>query len=153
MVRYRLTQIQTRLNEIIYDSSTDAAPEPSKASLPASRPAFGKEPSSNPPAMDVFRKEDLPNPTDKIVVDTFPSTKIVDYGDNDDEESPPTTKGDIMGCSNEDNGDDDGGYSDDREQDERTEEKFVVPDTDEGLKDRFNHLFIKFTRETVRAWR
>ena len=52
-----------------------------------------------------------------------------------------------MGYSNEDNGDDDHGDDDDREQDEGTEEKLVVPDTGEVLKDRFNHLFIKFTRE------
>ena len=53
-----------------------------------------------------------------------------------------------MGYSNEDNGDDDhGDDDDDREQDEGTEEKLVVPDTDEVLKDRFYHLFIKLTRE------
>ena len=52
-----------------------------------------------------------------------------------------------MGYSNEDNGDDDHGDDDDREQDEGTEEKLVVPDTGEVLKDRFYHLFIKFTRE------
>ena len=52
-----------------------------------------------------------------------------------------------MGYSNEDNGDDDHGDDDDREHDEGTEEKLVVPDTGEVLKDRFNHLFIKFTRE------
>ena len=53
-----------------------------------------------------------------------------------------------MGYNNKDDGD-----NDDREQDEGTEEKIVVPDTDEGLKDRFNHLFIKiYGRETVRAW-
>ena len=52
------------------------------------------------------------------------------------------TKGDIMDYSNEDNGDDDYGDDDDREQDEGTEEKLVVPDTDEVLKDRFYHLFI-----------
>ena len=50
-----------------------------------------------------------------------------------------------MDYSNEDSGDD--GDDDDREQDEGKEEIIVVPDTDEGLKDRFNHLFIKFTRE------
>ena len=56
--------------------------------------------------------------------------------------------------SNEDNGDDDDSDDDgDREQDEGTEERIVVPDTEEGLKDRFNHLFIEFIeRETVRAW-
>ena len=52
-----------------------------------------------------------------------------------------------MGYSNEDNGDDDHGDDDDREQDEGTEEKLVVPDIGEVLKDRFYHLFIKFTRE------
>ena len=52
-----------------------------------------------------------------------------------------------MGYSNEDNGDDDDGDDDDLEHDGGTEERIVVPDTDEGLKDRFNHLFIKFTRE------
>ena len=41
------------------------------------------------------------------------------------------------------------GYSDDQDSDddEQDEEKIVVPDTDEDLKDRFNHLFIEFTRE------
>ena len=106
--------MQTLLDEIINDSSTDAEPEPSKASLPASRPAFRKELLSNPPAEDVFRKEDLPNPTAKIVVDAFPSEKIVDYSDTDDGESPPRTKDDIMGYSNEDNGDDDDGDNHDR---------------------------------------
>ena len=76
----------------------------------------------------------------------FLQQKSFDYSDTDDGESPSRTKGDIMGYSNEDNGDDDDG-DDDREQDEGTEENIVVPDTDEGLKDRFNHLFIKFTRE------
>ena len=52
-----------------------------------------------------------------------------------------------MGYSNEDNGDDDDGDDDDREQDKGTAEKLVILDTDEGLSDRFNHLFIKFTRE------
>ena len=52
-----------------------------------------------------------------------------------------------MGYSNENNGDGDDDDDDDREQDGGTEETIVVPDTDEGLKDRFNHLFIKFTRE------
>ena len=47
-----------------------------------------------------------------------------------------------MGYSNEENGDDDDGDDDDREQDEGTEEKLVVPDTDEGLKD----------RSLLRAW-
>ena len=105
--RSKNPKIQTLLDEIINDSSTDAESEPSKASLPASRPAFRKEPLSNPPAEDVFRKEDLANPTAKIVADAFPSTKIVDYSDTDDEESPPRTKGDIMGYSNEDDGGDD----------------------------------------------
>ena len=76
----------------------------------------------------------------------FLQQKSLNYSDTDDEESPPRTKGDIMGYSYEDNGDDDGD-NDDPEQDEGTEERIVVPDTDEGLKDRFNHLFIKFTRE------
>ena len=58
--RSKNPKIQTLLDEIINNSSTDAEPEPSKASLPASRPAFRKEPLSNPPAEDVFRKEDLP---------------------------------------------------------------------------------------------
>ena len=80
--------------------------------------------------------------------DAFPSTKIANYSDTDDEESPPRTQGDIMGYSNEDNGDDDGDDDDDdREQDEGTEEKNLVPDTDEGLKEIFTNLFIKFTRE------
>ena len=37
---------------------------------------------------------------------------------------------------------------------EETERKVVVPNTDEGVEDRFNHLFIEFTREreAVRAW-
>ena len=52
-----------------------------------------------------------------------------------------------MGYSNEDNGDDEDGDGDDLEQDEGTERKIVVPDTDQGLKDRFSYLFIKFTRE------
>ena len=53
-----------------------------------------------------------------------------------------------MGYNNKNNGDDDDdGDDDDRESVEGTEEKIVVPDTDEGLKDRFDHLFIKFTRE------
>ena len=85
--------------------------------------------------------------TAKIVADAFPSTKIVDYSDADDEESHPRAKGDIMGYSNEDNGDDDHGDDDDREQDEGAEEKLVVPDIGEVLKDRFYHLSIKFTRE------
>ena len=136
--RSKNPEIQTLLNEII----NDAEPEPSKASLPASRPVFQKQPLSDPPVEDVFRMEDF---TAKIVADAFPSTKIVDYSDTDDEESHP--KGDIMGYSNEDNGDDDDGDDDDREQDEGTEERIVVPDTDQGLKDRFNHPLIKFTRE------
>ena len=41
-----------------------------------------------------------------------------------------------MGYSNEENGDDDDGEDDDREQDKGTEEQIVVPDTDQGLKDR-----------------
>ena len=52
-----------------------------------------------------------------------------------------------MGYSNGDNGDDDYGDDDDREQGEGTEEKLVVPDNDEVLKDRVNLLFIKFTKE------
>ena len=86
-------------------------------------------------------------PAAKIVVDAFSSTKIVDYSDTDDEESPPRTKGDIMRHSNEDNGDDDDGDNNDREQDEGTEEEIVVPDTAEGLNDRFRHLPIRFTIE------
>ena len=51
------------------------------------------------------------------------------------------SQGDNIGYSNEDIGvDDDGDDDDDRGQDEGIEEKIVVPDTDEGLKDRFNHL-------------
>ena len=52
--RSKNPKIQTLLDEIINDSSTDAEPEQSKASLPASRPTFRKEPLSNPPAEDVF---------------------------------------------------------------------------------------------------
>ena len=55
--RSKNPKIQMLLDEIINDSSTGAEPEPSKASLPASRPAFRKEPLSNPPAEDVFRKK------------------------------------------------------------------------------------------------
>ena len=128
--RSKNPKIQTLLDEIINDSSTDAEPEPSNASLPTSRPAFRKQPLPDPPAEDVFRKEDF---TAKIVADAFPSTKIVAYSDTDDEESHPIAKGNIMGYSNKDNGDDDGGDDDDREE-------------DQGLKDRFNLLFIKFTR-------
>ena len=62
--RSKNPKIQTLLVEIINDSSTDAEPEPSKASLPASRPAFRKQPLSDPPAEDVFRKEDF---TAKII--------------------------------------------------------------------------------------
>ena len=54
-----------------------------------------------------------------------------------------------MGYSNEDNDDDDDGNDDDREQGEGAEEKNVVPDTGEGLKDRFDHLFIKLAREKL----
>ena len=92
--RSKNPKIQTLLDEIINNSLTDAEPEPSKASLPASRPAFRKQPLPDPPAEDVFRKEDF---TAKIVADAFPSTKIVDYSDTDDEESHPRAKGDIMG--------------------------------------------------------
>ena len=94
-------EIQTPLDEIINDSSTDAEPEPSKASLATTRSAFLKTPFS-----DAFRKEDF---SAKIVADAFLSTKIVDYSDTDDVESHPRAKGDIMGYSNEDNGDDDDG--------------------------------------------
>ena len=52
-----------------------------------------------------------------------------------------------MGYSNEDSGEDDDCDDDDREQDKGTDEKILVPDTNEGLKDRFNYLFVKFTRE------
>ena len=54
-----------------------------------------------------------------------------------------------MGYSNEGNDDDDDGNDDDREPDEGTEEKNVVPDTGEGLKDRFDHLFIKLAKEKL----
>ena len=70
---------------------TDAEPEPSKASLPGSRPAFRKQSLPDPPAEDVFQKVDF---TAKIVADAFPSTEIVDYSDTDDEESHPIAKGD-----------------------------------------------------------
>ena len=79
--------------------------------------------------------------TAKVVADAFPSTKIVNYSDTGDEESHSMAKGDIMGYCNEVNGDDVVGDDDDREQDEGTEEKIVVPGTEDDLKDRFNHLF------------
>ena len=52
-------KIQTLPDEIINDSSTKAEAEPSKASLPASRPAFRKQPLSDTPAEDVFREGTL----------------------------------------------------------------------------------------------
>ena len=140
----KLVELDVVLLLIIVRDVTRAEPEPSKASLPASRPAFRKQPLSDPPAEHVCRKEDF---TAKIVADAFPSTKTVVYDATDDEESHPIAKDDIMGYSNEDDGDNDDGDDDDPEQDKETEEKIVVPDTDQGLKDRFNHLFIKFTRE------
>ena len=67
--RSKNPKMQTLLDEIINDSSTDAEPKPSKARLTASCMAFRKQ-----PVEDVFRKEDF---TAKIVADAFPSTKIV----------------------------------------------------------------------------
>ena len=66
--------------------------------------------------------------------------------------SRPRTKHDIIGSSDHEDDADEQSSSEDTENEgdsdvDETNNKIVVPDTDEGLRDQFNQLFVEFTRD------
>ena len=148
-------KIRELLNEIINDTAS-TNPNEEKASWKQSTTVLPSPPREV--VADLF-KEKLPTPPLEVVAAVFPSTKIVDYSDSDDEESPPGTRGDIVGYSDDKQGDDE--QSADEEDDIRDSiddikpkdedmemeiEEFTLPDTIEGVRDRFNKLYVEFMR-------
>ena len=70
--------------------------------------------------------------------------------------SPPRTKGDIMGYSSDESSEEDSGESeesitsksgDDNENVDLEVEEFILPGTVEGIRDRFNELYVGFVRK------
>ena len=137
-------RIQALINEIINDGSTEDHTTPPEKKSPVD--VFGEKALPLPPPTivgDVFREKLLPKASPpEVVANTFqvlpsevvaaifqeePSSKI---------ESPPRTKGDIIG------------YSEDSESDESIDinpkVKFL-PATVEGLRKRFHELYTEFT--------
>ena len=149
-------KIRVLLNEIINDTTSEN-PNEEKASWKQSTTVLPSPPHGV--VADLF-KEKLPTPPLEVVAAVFPSTKIVDYSDNDDEETPPGTRGDIVGHSDDKQGDDE--QSTDGEDDIRDSiddikpkgedmemeiEGFTLPDTTlpdtiEGV----NKLYVEFMR-------
>ena len=144
-------KIQVLIDEIVNDGSTeDHTTPPEKKSpvdvfgektLPLPPPTmvggvFREEllPKASPPEVvaDIFQEKVLPTPLSEVVAALFqeePASEI---------ESPPRTKGDIIG------------YSEDSESDESIDinpnVKFL-PATVEGLRKRFHELYTEFNRE------
>ena len=120
------------LNKVLTLSSTPPPPSPRKMLL-------------SPP------KQMLPKPSAEVIAAVFPSTPNILSKST----SPPRTKGDIMGYSNDESSEEDSSESeesitskssDDNDVDLEVEE-FILPDTVEGIRDRFNELYVEFVRK------
>ena len=66
--------------------------------------------------------------------------------------SQPRTKHDIVGSSDDEDDVDEQSSGEDTENESNSDadeanNKIVVPDIDEGLRDQFNQLFVEFTRD------
>ena len=148
-------KIRALLNEIINDT-TSTNPNEEKASWKQSTTVL---PSPSQQVVADLFKEKLPTPSLEVIAAVYPSTKIVEYSDSDDEESPPGTRGDIVGYSDDKQGDDEQCTDEDDdirhsiddinpngEYMEMEIEEFTLPDTIEGVRDRFNKHYVEFMR-------
>ena len=120
------------------------SPSPKKVSTPP--PHSPKKMLLSPP------KHTLPKPPAEVIAAVFPST----FNILSKSMSPPRTKGDIMGYSSDESSEEDSSESeesitsksgDDNENVDLEVEEFILPDTVEGIRDRFNELFVGFARK------
>ena len=92
----------------------------------------------------------LPKPSAEVIATVSLTPNLLSKS-----KSPPRNKGDIMGYSNNESNEDDSSESeesitskshDDTNVDMEGEE-FILPDTIEGIRERFNDLFVEFVRK------
>ena len=92
----------------------------------------------------------LPKPSAEVIATVSLTPNLLSKS-----KSPPRNKGDIMGYSNNESNEDDSSESeesitskshDDTDVDMEGEE-FILPDTIEGIRERFNDLFVEFVRK------
>ena len=125
------------------------SPSPKKVSTPPSTPSPPHSPKKmllSPP------KQTLPKPSAEVIAAVFPSTLNI----LSKSMSPPRTKGDIMGYSSDESSEEDSRESgesitsksgDGNENVDLEVEEFILPDTVEGIRDRFNELYVGFVRK------
>ena len=99
------------------------------------------------PLDEVLQRREIPMEIEK------PLLEVVDvYSDEeqDDDDDDTNNDDDQVSEMNQDDDDQDGH---ERGTGEEMEETIVLPDTVKGLRDRFNQLFVEFTRDKkTRAW-
>ena len=139
-------KIQALLNEIINDSSTEEIEKEKAQSIP-SQVCFPA-----PPPDVVFWKEphqalDLNLQVENLSKKSQPRTKHSIIGSSNDKDGfHEQSSGEDM--DNEGDSDADEQSTEDMEaKNDEVNNEIVVPGTDEGLRDRFNQLFVEFTRE------
>ena len=124
---------------------TTTSPSPKKDStLPSTPPPSPKKMLLSPP------KQILPKPSAEFMATVFPSTPNI----LSKSKAPTRTKGDIMGYSNDESSEEDSSEfessasksDDDNDLNLRVVE-FILPDTIEGIRDRFNELYVGFVRK------
>ena len=152
---------------------TTTSPSPKKVSTPPSTPP---PPPHSPKKMLLSSpKQILSKPSAEVIATTSDSPKKVSTPSStppppppppppkkmfsnilSKSTSPPRTKGDIVGYSNDKSSEDDSIDSeesiafksgDDNENVNLDGEEFILPDTIEGIQDRFNELYVGFVRK------
>ena len=151
-------KIQNLVNEILNDS---AVVEDNSRPIPPIRQESTREKSNISKAVKnllVPTPQNLSTKLVPLVLDTENSLEINEDDPNLQvvnlltKKSQPRAKHDIIGSSDDEDdvGEQSSGEDTENEGDSDADEvnnKIVVPDTDEGLRNQFNQLFVEFTRD------